>query len=88
MTLNDETEITYSDICVIDGIECVKVFVERPTDGGFDHIECTLPRFDSWKCTGFSKEDEDHIRDIITKGAHLFFKYAKAGGTKDLAAAV
>lgn len=36
MTLPDETEIVHSGIINKDNKEQVKVYIERPVDGGFD----------------------------------------------------
>lgn len=85
MTLNDETEITYSDIKKIDGKEYIKVYIERPTENGFDTAECLIPDYDTWKFDGFNQNDIDNLKQIVSKGAHLFFKFARKGGTKDFA---
>ena len=43
MTLNDDTEITHSEM-KIDGT--VKVYIETPNDtGGFHHATCWLPEY-------------------------------------------
>lgn len=45
MTLNDQTEIVHSDPFLIDGVETVKVYFERPVAGGFDCAQCLLPQY-------------------------------------------
>lgn len=49
MTLPDETEIVHSGIINKDNKEQVKVYIERPVDGGFDSACCNpsdyLPSF-------------------------------------------
>lgn len=36
MKLNDETEITHSQILEENGVQKVEVYFERPTENGFD----------------------------------------------------
>ena len=80
MTLPDETEITHSDICVVDGVENISVYIERPVAGGFASAYCTLPSYQWTHVTGFSTEDIEQFEDIIRKGSHLIYKFARQGG--------
>ena len=80
MTLPDETEITHSDIHVVDGVESISVYIERPVDGGFASAYCSLPSYEWSDVTGFSTEDMEQFEDIIRKGSHLIYKFARQGG--------
>ena len=52
MTLNDDTEITHSEM-KIDGT--VKVYIETPNDtGGFHHATCWLPEYKWQDIKGYS----------------------------------
>lgn len=80
MTLPDETEIVHSEIIMKDKQETVKVYIERPIDGGFASATCWLPDYTWENITAFSPQDIDYFSDIIHSGAHLFFEFARAGG--------
>ncbi len=45
MILADETEIVHSHIIEENGIQCVEVHFERPTEDGFDVARCSLPTY-------------------------------------------
>lgn len=81
MKLDDETEITHSQIITGDNEEKrVEVHFERPTDDGFDVARCTLPSYQWIKREGFSDEEIGKFEMILKNNAHLFFKYAENGG--------
>ena len=73
MTLPDETEIVHSEILNINDKENVKVYIERPIDGGFASATCWLPEYKWENINGFSTEDIDYFSEIIHSGAHLLF---------------
>ena len=80
MTLPDETEIVHSGIINKDGKEQVKVYIERPIDGGFASATCWLPSYQWEGIQGFLQKDIDYFTDIIRSGAHLLFEFARNGG--------
>ena len=45
MKLNDETEITHSQILEENGVQKVEVYFERPTENGFDCARAVLPDY-------------------------------------------
>lgn len=45
MTLQDETEITHSQILEVEDKAMVEVHFERPTNNGFDSARCILPDY-------------------------------------------
>ncbi len=78
MTLNDETEIVHSEMRP-DGT--VKVYMERPNDKpGFDRATCYLPSYAWEDIAGFTPEEVDNLRDIISSTAHLILEYSQKGG--------
>ena len=80
MTLNDGTEITHTDIMLIDGKETVKVYIEQPVDGGFNSCECVLPGYKWTNIEGFNEVEIEHLKDIIKSTAHLIIRFARQGG--------
>ena len=44
-TLLNETEITHSSIFEENGVEKIRVYIERPVEGGFIDATCILPDY-------------------------------------------
>ena len=80
MTLNDETEITHSELRNQDGHDYVRVYVERPVEGGFQSAWCTIPGYQWDHVQGFTPEDIQRFTKLISSMAHLIFRYARGGG--------
>lgn len=85
MTLPDETEIVHSEILEKDGQDAVKVYIERPIDGGFANATCWLPNYKWENIKGFSEKDINYFDDIIHSGSHLIFEFARNGGFQNAA---
>ena len=81
---SDNTELVFSDIYKNDnGEECIRVSFERPTEDGFDTVVFELPSYKILERDGkYSDKDVDEFKQIVERGAHLFFKYAREGGIK------
>lgn len=77
MTLEDDTEITHSDMT--DGR--VKVYVETPCDKDcFHYATCYLPE-ETWEdVKGYDKEKLSQLSDIIHSEKHLIMEFAQSGG--------
>ena len=80
----DETLGVFSDIRKKEnGEEYIIVCFERPMEYGFDTIIFELPSYKIIEEDGnFSKEEKEEFRNIVERGAHIFFKWSKEGGTK------
>jgi len=78
----DETLVVFSDIRKKDnGEEYLIVCFERPTEHGFDTVIFELPSYEIIEQDGKYTEDEiKSFREIIERGAHLFFKWSREGG--------
>ena len=77
MTLQDETNIVHSHMRE-DGT--VKVYMERPRDGGFDSAECILPCYEWGAINGFSPEEIKRLDKFVHNNAHLMMEFAQEGG--------
>jgi len=82
MILSDETEITHSHIIEEDGIQCVEVHFERPTEEGFYMARCVLPTYTWIRREGFTDKEISKFERFLRSNAHLFYRYAAAGGIK------
>ena len=72
MTLPDDTEITHSSIYEEDGIEKIKVYIERPTNDGFINATCILPSY-TWQNNGFLENEIKDFQNMLEKGAHVIY---------------
>ena len=69
MTLNDDTEITHSEMKA-DG--SVKVYIETPDEvGGFHNATCWLPAYKWENIEGFSPEDIQYFQELLESVAHI-----------------
>ena len=78
MTLNDDTEITHSEMKP-DGK--VKVYIETPDNfGGFHSATCWLPEYKWENIDGFSPEDIQYFQELLESVAHIILQLAREGG--------
>lgn len=77
ITLDDDTEIVHSEMRE-DGT--VKVYMEKPVEGGFHSATCILPNYVWSGIEGYSEREIERYADVIRSAAHLIIKYAQHGG--------
>ena len=77
LQLEDKTEIVHSELLED---EKVKVYFERPVDGGFHSAICFLPQYRWEEIVGFTSEDIEAFQDLLKSTAHLIIRFAKEGG--------
>lgn len=69
MTLNDDTEITHSEM-KDDG--SVKVYIETPDEtGDFKSAVCWLPSYTWEDIKGYSDAEMTYFKELIRNNAHL-----------------
>ena len=74
MTLNDDTEITHSEMKA-DGR--VKVYIETPDEkDGFHNAVCWLPDYTWENITGYTEEDMKFFRQLIKNNAHAIIEFS------------
>ena len=81
---SDETEVVFSDIRHKEnGEEYIWICFESPTEKGFDTIIFELPTYEIVKRDGeYTEEEIEKFRQIVERGAPLFFRCAREGGMK------
>ncbi len=82
MTLFDGTEVVHSHLINEGENQTVLVHFERPTENGFDSARCEIPSYKWLSCEGFNEEEMKFFDEYVRANAHLFFKYAAAGGVQ------
>lgn len=80
LQLDDKTEIVHSDLIQDESGEHVKVYIEKPIEGGFQSATCYLPKYEWSNIDGFSDKEIVKYQEIIESTAHLIFRFAKQGG--------
>lgn len=78
MTLNDDTEITHSEMKA-DGK--VKVYIETPDEfGGFHNATCWLSDYRWEDIEGYSDTEMAYFKQLIRNNAHLIIEFSQEGG--------
>jgi hypothetical protein len=77
MQLDDSTEIVHSEMLEN---ETVKVYIEKPVEGGFHSAVCYLPEYRWEEKEGFSACDIERYQEILETTAHLIIRFAREGG--------
>lgn len=78
MTLNNDTEITHSEMKA-DGT--VKVYIETPTDNGdFSNATCWLPEYKWENIQGYSETEIAYFNQLLRNNAHLIIEFSQEGG--------
>jgi len=84
MTLNDDTEITHSEM-KSDGR--VKVYIETPDlKDGFHNAVCWLPEYQWENIHGYSEREMLYFKKLIRNNAHLILEFSQEGGILNAAA--
>ena len=78
LTLNDDTEITHSEMRA-DGR--VKVYIETPDEkDGFHNAICYLPDYKWENINGYSDMEMSYFKKLIRENAHLIMEFSQEGG--------
>ena len=77
MTLNDETEITHSEMKE-DGR--VKVYIETPDEkDGFHNAVCWLPEYKWENVYGYTDDQMQYYSQLVRNNAHLIMEFSQDG---------
>jgi len=77
LQLEDKTEIVHSEL--LNG-EQVKVYFEKPVDGGFCSAICYLPGYEWSEVSGFKSSEIMQLQELLESVAHLIIRFAREGG--------
>lgn len=80
MTLDDGTEIVHSETIRKGNKSEVKVYFEKPIDGGFNSAFCYLPEYRWESIEGFTDNDIKRFTEFLESTAHLIIRFADEGG--------
>ncbi|MDR1668587.1 MAG: hypothetical protein LBR76_01335 [Oscillospiraceae bacterium] len=77
LQLEDGTEIVHSEILENGD---VRVYIEKPIEGGFQSAFCILPEYRWEEIHGFSEAEIGGFLDLLESAAHLIIRFAREGG--------
>ncbi len=80
MTLEDGTGVAHSEAYDSKGQETVKVYFEKPVEGGFLSAECYLPAYEWENIIGFTESDIAKLQEYLQSVAHIVIRLAREGG--------
>ena len=83
MTLNDDTEITYSSPIQTSSGEIIRVCFETPIENGFKDAVCILPEF-TWENHGYMDTELAEYKRLINSVAHLLIRFSHEGGIESV----
>ena len=85
MTLNDDTEITHSEM---KENARVKVYIETPDEKeGFHYATCWLPDYRWENIHGYTEAEMDYFKQLVRNNAHLILEFSRDGGVLNAATA-
>ncbi len=76
----DNIITTHSALYEKDGFDVVDVHFERPTDGGFDFLDMTLPGEIVSKSFGFSENEILKLQRYAKNNSSLIWDFSQKGG--------
>ncbi|MBR2142871.1 hypothetical protein [Anaerovibrio sp.] len=77
----DNITMTFSDIKKTDdGMEYIKIYFEKPVDGGFYFLESTLPSLDIVDVEGFSEQEQRKLLAYASRNSFIVWELAREGG--------
>lgn len=82
LTLPDDTEIVHSHLYTVDGKDQVKVYIETPIYMGFKHATCFLPEYRWENIDGYTEQEMDKFKEIISNAVHVIIRLAREGGVE------
>lgn len=85
MTLDDGTEVVHSEAYVENNMEKVKVYFEKPVEGGFESAYCYLPEYRWDQIIGFSEDEIAKMREYLGSVAHIIIELSRQGGFENAA---
>ena len=77
MTLPDNTGVAHSEMKE-DG--SVKVYFEKPVEGGFQNATCWLHSYRWENIEGFTDDEVQSLERFLKNNAHIIIEFSQDGG--------
>ena len=77
----DGITMTFNNIATTeDGMEYIRIYFEKPVEGGFNFLESTLPALDVVESEGFTKQEIKELLEYARRNAFIVWELAREGG--------
>ena len=77
----DGITMTFNNIATTeDGMEYIRIYFEKPVEGGFNFLESTLPALDVVESEGFTKQEIKELLEYASRNAFIVCELAREGG--------
>ena len=77
----DGITMTFNNIATTeDGMEYIRIYFEKPVEGGFNFLESTLPALDVVESEGFTKQEIKELLEYASRNAFIVWERAREGG--------
>ena len=77
----DGITMTFINIATTeDGMEYIRIYFEKPVEGGFNFLESTLPALDVVESEGFTKQEIKELLEYASRNAFIVWELAREGG--------
>ena len=77
----DGITMTFNDIGkTADGMEYIRIYFEKPVEGGFHFLDSTLPALNIVETEGFSEQEQKDLLDYASRNAFIIWELAREGG--------
>ncbi len=77
----DGVTMTFNNIATTeDGMEYIRIYFEKPVEGGFNFLESTLPALDVVESEGFTKQEIKELLEYASRNAFIVWELAREGG--------
>ena len=74
----DGITMTFNDIGKTeDGMEYIRIYFEKPVEGGFCFLESSLPVVET---EGFTEQEQKELLDYASRNAFIIWELAREGG--------
>ena len=73
----DDVTMTYGDIAqTADGMDYIRIYFEKPIQGGFAFLESSLPSLDVVEADGFSQQEIQKLLEYAKTNAFIIWQLA------------
>ena len=77
----DGITMTFNNIATTeDGMEYIRIYFEKPVEGGFNFFLFTLPALDVVESEGFTKQEIKELLEYASRNAFIVWELAREGG--------
>ena len=74
----DGITMTFNDIAKTDdGMEYIRIYFEKPAEGGFNFLESSLPMLGIVETEGFDEREQEELLAYASRNAFIIWELAR-----------